>query len=229
VPQSITIAAFVFGAVLLLIAILRGSFKIFGAEVAGTAGGFGRAFAGLLGVVLICVGLFGSFDKSVDKASNQSAANPQSTNATNPQPVEPASRQPAPDTSKSSSGGSAPVENNIVPAQQPTHQRESVVAQPTEVEPPVNVTGIWRDALGTVYEVSQQGNTYGFRASGGNFGSVGRGTIRGHQLESTYETQYINGVRSTGRCTGVLSPDTRTLQSNCIDSMYGPSQSIVAR
>jgi hypothetical protein len=229
VPQSITIAAFVFGAVLLLIAILHGSFKIFGAEVSGTAGGFGRLFAGLLGVILICVGLFGSFDKAGDKSGNQPVANPQTTSTTNPQPAEPANRQPAHDTSKSPSGGSAPVENNIVPAQQPAHQRESVVAQPADAEPPVNVTGIWRDALGTVYQVSQQGSTYSFQASGANFGSVGRGTIRGHQLESTYETQYINGVRSTGRCTGVLSPDTRTLESSCIDSMYGPSQSVVAR
>jgi phosphotransferase system glucose/maltose/N-acetylglucosamine-specific IIC component len=62
-PTSITIAAFVLGAVLLLIAILHGSFKIFGAEVDGTAGRFGRIFAGLLGVVLIAIGLFSSLYK----------------------------------------------------------------------------------------------------------------------------------------------------------------------
>jgi hypothetical protein len=62
-PQNITIAAFVLGAVLLLIAILRGGFKIFGAEVDGTPGRFGRIFAGLLGVILIGIGLFSSLYK----------------------------------------------------------------------------------------------------------------------------------------------------------------------
>ena len=64
-PQSITMAAFVLGAVLLLIAILHGGgFKIFGAEVDGSPGRFGRVFAGLLGVILIRVGLVTSVDKS---------------------------------------------------------------------------------------------------------------------------------------------------------------------
>lgn len=35
-PESIKIGAFVFGAILILIAILGGNFKLFGAEVAAT-------------------------------------------------------------------------------------------------------------------------------------------------------------------------------------------------
>ena len=63
IPQSITIAAFVLGAILLLIAILHGGgFKIFGAEVDGSPGRFGRVFAGLLGVILIGIGLVTSLD-----------------------------------------------------------------------------------------------------------------------------------------------------------------------
>jgi hypothetical protein len=72
VPESITIAAFVFGAVLLLVAIVGGPFKIFGAEISGKAGGFGRSFAGLLGVVLVFVGLFGL--GSSHKPSDQSGS-----------------------------------------------------------------------------------------------------------------------------------------------------------
>ena len=79
-PQSITIAAFVLGAVLLLIAILRGGFKIFGAEVDGTAGRFGRIFAGLLGTVLIAIGLF----SSLYKPSPQPATGPQKTASEDP-------------------------------------------------------------------------------------------------------------------------------------------------
>ena len=69
---SITIAASGLGAVLLLIAILHGSFKIFGAEIDGSAGRFGRFFAGLLGVILIGVGLFSSFYKSAPELTTAS-------------------------------------------------------------------------------------------------------------------------------------------------------------
>jgi hypothetical protein len=60
-PQSITIAAFVFGAVLLLIAIIGGRFKIFGAEIPEVAGRKVRIVAAVAGVVFIAIGLYGSF------------------------------------------------------------------------------------------------------------------------------------------------------------------------
>jgi len=60
-PEGIPVAAFVFGAVLVLIALLGGKFKIFGAEVSGTAGSAARIFALLAGVTLITLGLFGTF------------------------------------------------------------------------------------------------------------------------------------------------------------------------
>lgn len=55
-PQTLAIGAFVLGAVLLLIAVLKGGFKIFGAEVSSSAGTGGRLVAGVLGLVLIVVG-----------------------------------------------------------------------------------------------------------------------------------------------------------------------------
>lgn len=60
-PQNITIAAFVFGSVLLLIALLGGKFKIFGAEVDGVIGSNTRIFAGILGVIFLGIGLYGEF------------------------------------------------------------------------------------------------------------------------------------------------------------------------
>jgi hypothetical protein len=56
-PQGIPIAAFVFSAVLPLIAVLGGKFKIFGAEISGTGGRTGPSFAAVLGTALIVVGL----------------------------------------------------------------------------------------------------------------------------------------------------------------------------
>jgi len=62
-PENITIAAFVLGAVMLLISIVGGRFKIFGAEVSGVAGKTGRIFAGVIGTILICTGLYYSLYK----------------------------------------------------------------------------------------------------------------------------------------------------------------------
>ena len=61
-PENITIAAFVLGAVMLLISIVGGKFKIFGAEVSGVAGPAGRTFAGVAGAIFIGIGLFNSLE-----------------------------------------------------------------------------------------------------------------------------------------------------------------------
>jgi len=58
-PQNVTIGAFVFGAVLVLIALLTGGFKIFGVEISGTTGRLQRIIAGVLGILLIIVGIYG--------------------------------------------------------------------------------------------------------------------------------------------------------------------------
>jgi uncharacterized protein YecT (DUF1311 family) len=59
-PPTVSIAAFVLGSVLLLISVVSGGFKIFGAEVSGTAGVGGRVVAFLLGIVLLVAGFVGS-------------------------------------------------------------------------------------------------------------------------------------------------------------------------
>jgi len=76
-------AAFVLGAVLLLIALVGGRFKLFGAEVSEAVGGTGRAIAGVMGIALIVFGLYGSVwptpspadEKSTPKAELQAVIN----------------------------------------------------------------------------------------------------------------------------------------------------------
>lgn len=74
-PSSLAIAAFVLGAVLLLVALLKGGFKIFGAEVSGTAGAGGRIFAFVAGLVLLGVGL--SYEQA--ESSSRPAPEPAQT------------------------------------------------------------------------------------------------------------------------------------------------------
>ena len=233
-PQSITIAAFVFGAVLLLIALVGGGFKIFGAEVSGKAGSAGRFLAGLAGVVLLCIGLFGSIDKAgtpTTSDAQQPASSSPSLTTSNPQPAAaPAASNKEPDAaseSKSKPSDSRPPINNAAGSRDTDSQQ--IQAQQAPVEQDANIGGIWRDSFGSVFEVSQTGNSYTFRASGVNFVSAGRGTVRGHQLESIYETQYANGTRASGRCTGTVSADGGQTRSSCFDNINGQWESIGLR
>jgi len=68
-PQTITIAAFVLGAVLLLTALLGGRFKIFGAEVSVTTGRLARAIAFVFSLFFISIGLM-KFSETPPSESN---------------------------------------------------------------------------------------------------------------------------------------------------------------
>jgi hypothetical protein len=73
-PENIAIAAFILGAVLLLISIIGGKFKIFGAEVSAVVGVTGRTFAGVAGTILIGFGLYSSLPiKAVPEAASSKA------------------------------------------------------------------------------------------------------------------------------------------------------------
>jgi hypothetical protein len=67
VPPTLSIGAFVLGGVLLLLSVVRGGFKIFGAEVKETAGGIARVIAFLAGVVLIVTGFLHDGKDQSDK------------------------------------------------------------------------------------------------------------------------------------------------------------------
>lgn len=85
-PQSISIAAFVFGAVLLLIALLGGGFKIFGAEMPGKAGGVARAVAAFGGVIFLLVGIGGSMQEPAPAESPPTPMAKVSASVPAPQP-----------------------------------------------------------------------------------------------------------------------------------------------
>ncbi len=89
-PSSIAIAAFVLGAVLLLIAVLGGQFKIYAAEVSGSVGGRVRILAGVLGAFFIVVGLLG---------------NPFGSTTTGPTPIPPTAITPGSPALSASAGG----------------------------------------------------------------------------------------------------------------------------
>ena len=89
----------------------------------------------------------------------------------------------------------------------------------------LNISGRWRDSLGTVYQIDQQGTQFSFTAEGnwvsppigslcrGPFRSQGRGTILGNIATSTYQTT----AGSRGNCATKISDSIM----NCVDTICG--------
>ncbi len=120
--------------------------------------------------------------------------------------------------SNKSEEASAPAPTQTVTGPQPPEAPAQVVQPGDDV---VNVSGIWHDASGATYRVSQHGNTFTYAGSGSTFISKGSGTIVGLQFTISYEAVYANGARSTGRCTGAISADGTMLRRKCLDSNSG--------
>ncbi|MBV8684793.1 MAG: hypothetical protein JO111_18110 [Caulobacteraceae bacterium] len=69
-PQTLAIGIFVLGAIMLLLALVSGSFKIFGSEMPGVASRSARVIAFVIGIVLVGFSLIQFREPPVAKASN---------------------------------------------------------------------------------------------------------------------------------------------------------------
>lgn len=120
-PQSVAIGLLVLGGVFLLIAVLGGNFKIFGAEVGEkVSSGFIRMLAGLLGIGFVYLALSpgqlasggSNSAENKDDASKSSFSTPnQSATRVNPDPQSPppsSDTSPAPNTDEAKTSASVP-------------------------------------------------------------------------------------------------------------------------
>jgi hypothetical protein len=142
VPQSMTIGAFVLGAVLLLISLVRGGFKIFGAEISGSAGFLGRPIAFVIGITLIVTGFYfqyGSTTGNSPPLPSAAAAAAQDTPVALPQPVP-----------KPSARVSPPADPPPEPVKRPAAAAEQAVGR-------LDVT--WREATPELQQVLAGGLT----------------------------------------------------------------------
>jgi hypothetical protein len=98
-PQSLAMGAFVLGAVLLLISLLSGGFKIFGAEVSGTTGIIGRLVAFVIGIFFLVIGF------SNTESEKPPAVRPPTVVNT---PAQPADPQPGPQPFSAASSVGSP-------------------------------------------------------------------------------------------------------------------------
>jgi hypothetical protein len=103
-----------------------------------------------------------------------------------------------------------------------TQQPAANATQPLPATAPTVITGQWRDNWGTVYLVTQTGNSFTLTASGTSckgvpYQSKGSGTISGDTMQSVYESS----IGSTGSCNGIISNQGNTIDATCSDTVCG--------
>jgi hypothetical protein len=118
------------------------------------------------------------------------------------------------------SKGAEPAANSNEAART-TETVSSSTPLPAATKAPLDISGEWRDQLGFVSQVNQQGDgfvmTSGGKGCRGEFVTAGKGTISGDTFELEYTSNY-----SSGRCAGKVSADGLRMTSSCRDSVCGP-------
>ena len=119
----------------------------------------------------------------------------------------PSSIDDGPPVVQTTTAASGPVRGGAAPAPAP-------VAPATP-----DISGIWHDATGTVYQVQQSGESFEFAAANPATGaqSRGTGTIHGRHVADAFQTN----APSTGHGIGELSADGRQITGNFQDTYYG--------
>jgi hypothetical protein len=144
-PPTVAVAAFIFGAILVLVALLGGGFKLFGADIPGPVGKSGRTIAGVLGGVLMVVGLVNPFDRSGTASSSPASPLPTTISSVitaAPQPTVPqvATVAPSP-TTEPPSPTQTPVPSTPTATPNPptpTPQPTAIPLTPTPSDTPSN-------------------------------------------------------------------------------------------
>ena len=89
-----------------------------------------------------------------------------------------------------------------------------------------DMSGMWADASGSIFQITQTGDTFSYSSLNRQTGlrSQGTGSINGHQFNTTFMTN----VPSTGTATGKVSDDGLEVIETVQDSVFG-SYSLRAR
>jgi hypothetical protein len=106
--------------------------------------------------------------------------------------------------------------------------------------PDTNISGTWRDEVGTVYEITQAGNRYTYtsflsRPEGDSFVTLettGSGRIVDGQLNGRIDTTLVDDkgrIQSTGTLEGELTVDGRRIIGTMVDYRGSPLRFVMTR
>ena len=119
-------------------------------------------------------------------------------------------------------GKTEEIEVPVVKIQPPTS-----TLPPPPVPPQLDISGIWHDNLGTVFQITQRGNYFEFFSNNPVTGlsSWGRGTLEGQYFKTDFQTN----LPSTGGGAGTISADGKQMAGTFYDTMLGQYQGMIVR
>lgn len=85
----------------------------------------------------------------------------------------------------------------------------------------VNLSGTWRDPVGSRVQILQSGSTLRYSARNVFGNCQGNGTIDGENFQTSYTCVSLVGVRSKGRCGGTVGASGNAFRLQCFDSVLG--------
>jgi hypothetical protein len=92
-----------------------------------------------------------------------------------------------------------------------------------------NIAGSWRDAGGSRVQILQSGSTLRYSARSG-FGSCqGNGVMSGFNFQTSYSCVSVLGIRSNGRCAGIVGASGNIFRLQCADSAMGRTSDTFTR
>ena len=211
-PPTVAVAAFIFGAILVLIALLGGGFKLFGAEVPGTVGKSERTIAGVLGAVLMIVALVNSFARS-GPASPPAASLPLATTS----PMIAAGSQPT--VSQAVTPAPSPATEPPTPTLTPAPPTPTPTPSPSPTQTPAPTLTPSPKAGDVLYQADWSSgangwsSTYGWKALNGtllNDASTNDRLLFGWKtiwIPAPYQTTDIDGYAVEAEIQLVKRPD----------------------
>jgi hypothetical protein len=128
----------------------------------------------------------------------------------------------------------APQPANVIPAASPPAARTADAVADSPSTPAsaaaIDVSGLWMSSDGEPTRITQHGKRIEFVSDGISCMNTssrmqGEGNLDGYRVEVLYNST----LPSQGRCSGMLTPDGRSLVSNCHDSVCGAFVSTLFR
>jgi hypothetical protein len=165
-PENLAIAVFVLGAILILIAILGGNFKLFGAEVASiVTNPFLRFVSFALGIALLAIALKPLLqDTNPKPPTNGSTPTPTFTRTATPTPIDRQTPTPAQDSGNdivSVAGCVLTIDNPLVPLRKEPDPfgQEIIKLKPGRYEPLGYTTTTFNRRDRGWYQIRAEGRT----------------------------------------------------------------------
>jgi beta-lactam-binding protein with PASTA domain len=85
----------------------------------------------------------------------------------------------------------------------------------------VNLSGVWRDPVGSRVQILQSGSNLRYSARNVFGNCQGNGVMNGQNFQTFYTCVSVVGIRSNGRCAGTVAASGNAFRLQCLDSITG--------